>query len=393
MCGISSGNGTSMCRSGRTTRFSKRATYESITHGPTQRASYAAHASCCASLSCGPQATEPRTLETDIPIFVPRSKRISCSRNPISQTCAARKKSISSHSSVSLTFREDWVPGHEEFSRRFRARRDGLHRVPPPPADAKHLNRDPRPGALLRRDRRKPREGGRASGREGLAGVVRRSRLPCGLSRRVEEGWRRYDRPPYGSQREHAHGLGVLGPEGESDGDRRSGADERCRPPASPAAQRARRRPRSHRNGTTGILPERRATRVLSRKDDRIRSVARNPLRIHPSVLPRGSNSDPKGSSPQSRRRDWCGRRVSRWLLRRPGSRARPASMRDSRVRGCKLRRRKERDAVQPPDMVTSSLPSTATHNVLTTRGLHPNASQPRRQWGSDHDRPGGTST
>src|SRR5881397_3160646 len=96
MCGISFGNGISMCRSGRTTRFSKRATYESITHGPTQRASYAAHASCCASLSCGPQATEPRTLETDIPTFAPRSKRISCSRNPVSQTCAARKKSISS---------------------------------------------------------------------------------------------------------------------------------------------------------------------------------------------------------------------------------------------------------------------------------------------------------
>src|SRR5437867_764913 len=85
------------------------------------------------------------------------------------------------------------------------------------------------------------------------------------------------------------------------------------------------------------------------------------------------------GSSPQSGRRDRCGRRVSRGLLRRPGSRARPAPMRDSRIRGRKLRRREERDAVQPPDVVTSSLPSPATCNVLTTRGLHANASQSRR--------------
>src|SRR5438445_3282927 len=291
MCGISFGNGISMCRSGRTTRFSKRATYESITHGPTQRASYAAHASCCASLSCGPQATEPRTLETDIPTFAPRSKRISCSRNPVSQTCAARKKSISSRSSVSPTFREDWVRGHEEFSRRLRARRDGLHRVPPPPANAKHLNRDPRPGSLLRRDRRKPRTGGRASGREGLTGVVRRGRLSRGLSSRFEEGCRRYDGPPHGSQRKHAHRLGVLGPEGEPDGDRRPGADEGWRAPASLAAQRPRRRPRSHRDRTTGVLPARRETRVLPRKDDRIRSVAGNPLRVHASALPRAAPS------------------------------------------------------------------------------------------------------
>src|SRR5207244_5933494 len=180
-----SANGTSIYRAGRTTRFSKRAMYKSITLGPTQRARYAAHASCCASLSFEPRATEPRTSETDIPIFALQSKRISCSQNPISQTFAARKKSISSRSNVSPTSREDWVPGNEEFSRRFRARRDGLHCVPSPPADAKHLNRDPRPEALLRPDRRKPRAGGRTSRREGLAGVGRWGRFARRLARRV----------------------------------------------------------------------------------------------------------------------------------------------------------------------------------------------------------------
>src|SRR5467141_2154299 len=260
MCSICSRNGTSRSLSGRTTRVSRRAGCAWITHGRTQPASCAAHASCYASLSFGQRATEPRTLEMEIPTFAPRSKRISCSQNPISQTCAARKKSISSRSIVSPTFREDWVRGHEELSRRIRARRHGLHRVPSPPADAKHLHRDPRPGALLRRDRRKPRASGRASGRQGLTGVVRRGRLPRGLSRRVEAGWRRYDGPSHGSQRKHAHRMGLLRSEGEPDGDRRPGADEGCRAPASLAAQCARRRPRSYRDRTTGILPARLAS-------------------------------------------------------------------------------------------------------------------------------------
>src|SRR3989454_776300 len=214
MWSICSRNGTYRFLSERTTRFSKRAECAWTTHGRTQRASCAAHASCYASLSFGPRATEPRMLEMDTPIFAPQSRRISSSRNPISQTCAARKKSISPRSIVSPMFREDWVRGHEELSRCIRARRHGLHRVPPPAADAKHLDRNPRPGT-----------------------------------------------------------------------------DEGCRTPPSPAAQRARRRPRSHRDRTTGILPAHRETRLVSRKDARIRSIARNPLRLYASVLSRAAPS------------------------------------------------------------------------------------------------------
>src|SRR5213596_1255849 len=75
---------------------------------PMRRAPCAVRASCSACSNSGPKAIASRTSETATQICAPPSRRITSSRRPSSPSCATRKRSRTSRSTVSRTCNGTW---------------------------------------------------------------------------------------------------------------------------------------------------------------------------------------------------------------------------------------------------------------------------------------------
>src|SRR5712691_9706211 len=232
MCAISCESGRSTSRFERTTPYLTGAGSVSSTRGRTRAVRFAAPANSSGSSNLEPKGTGLSTWETAIRIFVPRSRRISCSRRRSSLGSVTKNRFPTCRSSASPTYSETWWPRREELPGSVRPREHGLHHLAPSPTAPQHVDRNLGSQPILWRDGGKRRESCGAPRSKDEPRVVRRGRFPDRLSGGAPSRRGRSHRLAGGSRVFHADGMDLLGRQRGPDGDCRPRTDEASRVPA-----------------------------------------------------------------------------------------------------------------------------------------------------------------